>query len=106
MTLSGWGSPRPPARRAAVVVLGLGTGLGIVDSTVLNLALPDVGRDLALAYGDGQWLVTAYALAQALALIPAGLVSDRAGARRTFICGLVLLAAGSVSPLWHRTGPH
>jgi MFS transporter, DHA2 family, multidrug resistance protein len=75
---------------ASVLVVGL-------DLTVLNLALPVLARDLHASTGDLQWFASAYSLALAAALLPAGLLGDRFGRKKVLLAGLALFGASSVA---------
>ncbi len=69
--------------------------------TVVNVALPSIQRDLHMAPGDLEWVISAYALALA-ALIPVGgTLGDCYGRKRIFLVGITVFALGSVaaSPL-------
>jgi EmrB/QacA subfamily drug resistance transporter len=76
------------ALAAAVLVIGL-------DLTVLNVALPTLGAALDATASDLQWIVDAYALAFAAAMLPAGWLGDRLGRRPVLLVGLVAFGATS-----------
>lgn len=67
-----------------------------IDTTALNVALPDIRRDLGASVSGLQWVVDAYTLVLAALLMLAGSTADRIGRRRVFRAGLVLFAAGSL----------
>ncbi|MCU1513435.1 MAG: transporter, partial [Microbacteriaceae bacterium] len=67
----------------------------VLDSTVVNIALPAAQADLGFSNGDRQWIVTAYSLAFASLLLLGGRLSDLIGRKRTFIIGLVGFATAS-----------
>ncbi|MCW6006213.1 MFS transporter [Micromonospora sp. CPCC 205371] len=73
----------------ALLVLG-------VDNMILNLAIPSLMRDLGASPANIQWIMDAYILAFAGALITAGGLSDRYGRRLALLVGLSVLGAGSV----------
>ncbi len=66
-----------------------------LDVTVVNVALPSIGRDLGGGISGLQWTVDAYTVVLASMLIFSGSVGDRFGRRRTFALGLTLFAAAS-----------
>ncbi|WP_309238472.1 MFS transporter [Actinoplanes aureus] len=68
-----------------------------LDTTIVNVALPSIGRDLGLATADLEWTIDAYTLVLASLLISSGALADRIGRRRVFRLGLVLFAIGSVA---------
>jgi len=67
----------------------------VLDSTVVNIALPSAQADLGFSNGDRQWIVTAYSLAFASLLLLGGRLSDLIGRKRTFIIGLIGFAVAS-----------
>jgi EmrB/QacA subfamily drug resistance transporter len=86
-------SPRYPWIAMGVVLTG--TFMVILDTTIVNVALPDVGRDLG-APGGVEWVVTAYLLAVGVSQLTTGWVSDRFGKKDTFTASLALFALGSL----------
>jgi EmrB/QacA subfamily drug resistance transporter len=67
----------------------------VLDSTVVNIALPAAQTDLGFSNGDRQWVVTAYSLAFGSLLLLGGRLGDLIGRKRTFIIGLVGFAVAS-----------
>jgi EmrB/QacA subfamily drug resistance transporter len=67
----------------------------VLDSTVVNIALPSAQADLGFSNGDRQWIVTAYSLAFGSLLLLGGRLSDLMGRKRTFIIGLIGFAGVS-----------
>ena len=78
-----------------LIAIILGTFMVILDNTVVNVALPTLGRVLHSDLGLLQWVITAYMLAQAAVIPLSGWVSDRFGAKRVYLISLVLFTAGS-----------
>ena len=66
-----------------------------LDATAINVALPDIGRDLNASVSGLQWTIDGYTLAVAGLLMLAGSSADRIGRRRVFLGGLVLFTASS-----------
>jgi MFS family permease len=66
----------------------LGTSVAGIDSTMVVVALPTIGRSLHAGFQDLQWIVTAYTLTLAALLLLAGSLTDRLGRRRVFLAGL------------------
>jgi EmrB/QacA subfamily drug resistance transporter len=85
-----------PRRWRALVLLCLAQFMVILDVTVVNVALPDIGRDLALTSSALTWAVTAYTLTFGGLLILGGRLADAYGRRRTFLVGLALFTAASL----------
>jgi EmrB/QacA subfamily drug resistance transporter len=85
-------------RRRAGILLICCSSLFIVglDVTVVNVALPSIGRELHASISELQWTVSAYTLVMASLLMLAGSTGDRRGRRRTFVTGLGVFSAGSL----------
>ncbi|MDH6111068.1 EmrB/QacA subfamily drug resistance transporter [Kitasatospora sp. MAP12-15] len=98
---AGQGPPAPPppapGRWAALVVLSLSLVVVTLDTSVLNIALPALARSLKATTADLQWITDAYTLLFAAALIPAGNLGMRFGARRALSGGLLVFVLGSVA---------
>lgn len=67
-----------------------------LDVTIVNVALPSIGRDFHAPLSGLQWAVDAYTLVLASLLMLSGSTADRLGRRRTFVIGLLTFAAGSL----------
>jgi EmrB/QacA subfamily drug resistance transporter len=68
----------------------------LLDVTIVNVALPDIQKDLGSSFEDLQWVVDAYALTLAAFLLTAGSLADRFGRRRVFVAGLAIFSAASL----------
>src|ERR1700745_3010301 len=68
----------------------LGSALGFIDSTVVNVALPAIQADLAASIGGAQWVVNGYMLMLGALTLVGGAAADRFGRRRAFAAGAVL----------------
>jgi MFS family permease len=82
------GTRYSPRRWAALVVTLLAVLIDMVDSTVINVALPALQHDLRASSAQLEWSVAGYTLAFAAAMITGGRLGDRYGRRRTFQLGL------------------
>jgi EmrB/QacA subfamily drug resistance transporter len=69
----------------------------ILDISAVNVALPDLSRDLGIARGDLEWTITSYSLLFGSLLLLGGRAADRLGRRRTFMAGLGVFTAGSLA---------
>jgi len=69
----------------------------ILDVTVVNVALPSIGRSLRFAAADLQWVVTAYVLLSGGLVLLGGRAADLIGGRRVFLAGLGLFTAASLA---------
>jgi EmrB/QacA subfamily drug resistance transporter len=74
----------------------LGSSLAFIDSTVVNIALPAIGRDLGADAAGLQWTVNGYALSLASLILLGGSLGDRFGRRRVFLIGVAWFAAASL----------
>lgn len=85
------------ARRWVILsVLCLALFSATLDTTVLNVALPSVARDLDLSATQVEWVADAYSLAFAALLLTAGSLSDRMGRKRGLLVGLAVFAVASL----------
>jgi MFS family permease len=85
-----------PAGRWVLLATVSGSGLAMLDATVVNIALPAVGRDLGTDFATLQWIVNAYTLTLASLILLAGALGDRFGRRRVFLIGVVWFALASL----------
>ncbi|MFK0137626.1 MFS transporter [Streptomyces murinus] len=91
------GIPRLSTRDKLVLfVLCAAQFMVALDFSVLNVALPDLGRDLGMSTSALQWAVTAFALPSGGFLLLFGRVGDLFGRRRLFLAGLALFGAASL----------
>lgn len=102
--MTGTSTPSPGAaervtgsQRAALAVLLTANFTLAVDFSILNVALPHIGRELGFATGSLQWIVTAFALCAAGFTLFFGRVADLFGRRRLFLAGIVLLGVSSLA---------
>jgi EmrB/QacA subfamily drug resistance transporter len=82
--------------RWVVAAMILGSSVAGIDSTVVAVALPAIGRNLHVGFQGLQWLVTSYTLTLASLILLAGSLSDRWGRRRVFLVGLSWFTVASV----------
>jgi EmrB/QacA subfamily drug resistance transporter len=84
----------PHVWRISMVVI-LGSIMSILDTTIVNVALDTLGRDLHASVAQIQWVVTGYMLSLAAVIPVTGWAARRFGAKRVYILSLVLFTAGS-----------
>ena len=102
MTLEHAGADAAPVAAAnysrrwwILAVLGIAQLMVILDSTIVNIALPTAQHDLHFSNADRQWIVTAYSLAFGSLLLLGGRIGDMVGRKRALITGLVGFAVAS-----------
>ncbi len=85
------------AKRKSLVLFGLSLGyfMVLLDTTIVTVALPSIHADMGGAFSSLEWVVNAYTVLFASLLLSMGSLSDRFGAKRIFISGLVLFAVAS-----------
>jgi len=97
-TSSASGVVATPARAwRALGVLLIGMFMSLLDATIVNVALPTIRTSLNASEATLSWIISGYALAFGLALIPAGRVGDRYGHKWVFITGLSLFTVASLA---------
>jgi MFS family permease len=87
---------RSAAGRWVLAVAVLGSGMAFLDGTVVNVALPDLGRDLHASTAALQWILNGYLLTLASLILLVGSLGDRYGRRRIFVMGVGLFTAASL----------
>ncbi len=85
-----------PTGRAVVAAATLGTGMTLLDTTVVNVALRTLGRDLGATLAQLQWITNGYLLSLASLILFGGWLGDRFGRRRVFVYGTIAFAAASL----------
>jgi EmrB/QacA subfamily drug resistance transporter len=93
--LSAPAEPEKDRRWLALVVIGIAQLMIILDSSIVNIALPHAQSALHISNADRQWVLTAYTLTFGGLLLLGGRVSDYFGRKRTFIVGLFGFAGAS-----------
>jgi EmrB/QacA subfamily drug resistance transporter len=89
----------PIPRRAwlALIVLLAGMFIALLDTTIVNVALPSIRTSLDASEATLSWIISGYALAFGLVLIPAGRLGDRIGHKWVFFTGLALFTVASAA---------
>jgi EmrB/QacA subfamily drug resistance transporter len=90
------GVPGGVRRWRAFSLLAVSYFMTVVDLTIVNVALPTIGRKLHFPESDLQWVVTAYSLTLGGFLLLGGRAADLLGRRRLFMAGLALFTAASL----------
>jgi EmrB/QacA subfamily drug resistance transporter len=80
----------------SLVAVCLATFMLLIDITIVNVALPAIERDLDASFDDLQWVIDAYALTLAAALLTGGSVADLIGRRKVFVVGVGVFTFASL----------
>lgn len=88
-----------PQRHVAMAVILLGLVLCVMDSTMMNMALPQVARQWQVAPAQALWVVNANQIASLVLLLPLAALGDRMGYRRVYLWGMVVFGLASVAAL-------
>ncbi len=74
----------------------LGSGMAMLDATVVNVALPHIGKELGAGFSGLQWTLNGYTLTLAALILLGGSLGDRYGRRRVFVIGVAWFAFASL----------
>ncbi|RZQ61880.1 DHA2 family efflux MFS transporter permease subunit [Amycolatopsis suaedae] len=74
----------------------IGSGMAMLDGTIVNVALPRIGEELTASVAGLQWILDGYLLSLAALILIAGSLGDRYGRRRVFVIGVIWFGAASV----------
>ena len=85
-----------PAGRWLLFATVLGSGVALLDATIVNIALPTIGQDLGADFSGLQWTVNGYVLTLAAFILLGGALGDRYGRRRVFVVGTIWFAVASL----------
>lgn len=91
-----------PQRRYSMLVIIMGIALSVLDTSIMNLALPDIGKEMNVSAAHAVWVVNAYQLATLVLLLPLAALGDRLGYRRVYLVGMALFALASVAAMLSR----
>jgi len=86
-----------PSARYTLLTASLVCALIILDTNIVAVSLPSIARDLSGSFADIEWVVSAYLLAFAACLLPAGSLADRFGRQRMLLIGLAVFGAASLA---------
>jgi EmrB/QacA subfamily drug resistance transporter len=86
-----------PNRWLALALLAAAQFVVILDASIVNVALPSIGRELQFSQDDLSWVVNAYVLVFGGFLLLGGRLADLLGRRRVFLSGLILFALASLA---------
>jgi DHA2 family multidrug resistance protein-like MFS transporter len=86
-----------PRRYWALTGLWTGMAMSVIDSSIANIALPSIARDLAVSPSTTTWVVTAYQIAIIMTLLPVAALGERLGYGRVYLGGLILFILMSIA---------
>src|SRR3712207_4000278 len=89
-------TPETDNRWRALIVLCVGFFMIVLDTTVVNVALPSIQDDLGFSQSSLAWVVNAYLIAFGGLLLLAGRLGDLLGRRRIFLIGLAVFTVASI----------
>jgi EmrB/QacA subfamily drug resistance transporter len=87
----------PRAKNLALMLLAMTQFVIVIDASIVNIALPSIGRALSFSQTDLSWVVNAYTLTFGGFLLLGGRLADLMGRRRMFIVGLLVFSAASLA---------
>jgi len=89
---------KPTTRpRLTLALVASGMFMAVLDTTIVNVALPAMHATLGASVGGLAWIVDAYTLSFAALILAGGVASDRFGAKAVYLCGLALFVAASAA---------
>ena len=86
-----------PQRYWSMLAIAIGITVSVLDSSVANIALPSIARQLHASPAESIWVINAYQLAVVVTLLPLASLGERVGYRRVYQVGLVVFTAGSLA---------
>ncbi|TQL65311.1 MFS transporter [Delftia sp. HK171] len=92
------GLPSGPRGQAMLVII-LGLTLSVLDSTLVNLALPAMARELQASSAHTLWVVNSYQLASLVLLLPLAALGERLGYRRVYLVGMLVFSVASLAAM-------
>ncbi len=84
-------------QRGTLLATGLGLFMIFLDALIVNVALPDIRRDLGGGESSLQWVVTAYSVGMAVSMMTWASTADRWGRRRVYVGGLAVFTLASIA---------
>jgi DHA2 family multidrug resistance protein-like MFS transporter len=85
-----------PQRYFAILTIGLGLTMAVLDGAIANVALPTIAHDLNMSPASSIWVVNAYQLAVTVSLLPLASLGDIFGYRKVYRVGLVVFTLASL----------
>ena len=95
MTNPNYPAGQAPDRWRTLLVIAIAQLMVVLDSSIVNIAIPSAKADLGITDANQQWVITAYTLAFGSLLLLGGRIADFVGRKKIFIIGLIGFAAAS-----------
>jgi len=93
-------APKPPLQGQALALVTLALALGnfmeVLDTTIANVAVPHIAGDLGVSPNEATWVITSYAVANAVSVLLSGWLAQRFGQVRVFISAVLLFTTASL----------
>ncbi len=86
-----------PGRYFAILAIGIGIVMAVLDGTVVNVALPSIARQIGATPAASVWVINAYQLVIVATLLPLAALGELVGYRRVYLAGLILFTLGSLA---------
>ncbi len=93
---NGWNGVPMPRRIGAILAVAFGVALSVVDSSIANVALPTISRELAVSEATSIWIVNAYQLSVMVSLLTFAALGERIGYRKIYLAGLLIFTLASL----------
>jgi DHA2 family multidrug resistance protein-like MFS transporter len=84
-----------PQRRYAFLAIAIAMTMAVLDSAIVNVALPTIGQELAITPAKTVWIVNAFQLAVTISLLPLASLGDSIGYKKVYWSGLAIFTAAS-----------
>ena len=84
-----------PTLALVTLALALGNFMEVLDTTIANVAVPHIAGDLGVSPNDATWVITSYAVANAVSVLLSGWLAQRFGQVRVFVSAVLLFTAAS-----------
>ena len=93
-----------PTRWRTLFVVAISQLMIVLDSSIMNIAIPSAKIDLGISDANQQWVITAYTLAFGSLLLLGGRIGDYMGRKKIFLIGLIGFAAAVTNAVFNATG--
>lgn len=95
-----------PQRYLAALTLLMAIAIGVVDSSITNIALPTISRELGIAPASAVWIINVYTITIITTLLPFSALAEQIGFKRLLRIGFVVFMLGAVGSMFANSLPH